>query len=292
MKYFPQLLMILGIISFSDVMWASAAPEKRTTQTKIKFYQENAQTIGEAFSKKSNKLLYREYHLIEGAQHQVFYINSQNKLWAQKTLTYEDNLLSPTVKQHNVINGKKLSVTHQNQQLQIVFGSKEKSVTPKHQHPLVIDAGFDHFIRAHWKLFAEGKAKNFDFVFSKGLRIISMQAKPISCKAKNDQRDSHRCFSLSPNNWALRLISNPISLEYNHHQQLMYYSGRSNISNDQDRTPHVSIHYTHTSSEEENTASLPKNKTPSIHPSVLTIPSHPSHPKRHHNQTLHPSALY
>ncbi|MFL0796388.1 MAG: hypothetical protein K6L73_02730 [Cellvibrionaceae bacterium] len=245
--------------TYTDEALENSLQQNFLTQEEIKHYKWHAQIIGEAFNQKENKLVYREYHLIErntdDYKHSVLYLDADDSLWAYKTITYGEKpqrLLSPSIAQKNTTNGKKLSVKHGKEQLIVSFGQKKKKIKPKEKYPLVVDAGFDHFIRAYWDKLLTGTPQKFDFVFPKGLRIIPMKAKLVACTSafhdylsKMADESRFHCFSLTPSNWALKLLAKPITLAYNQQQQLAHYSGISNISDKKNQAPIVSIHYSY-----------------------------------------------
>ena len=108
---------------------------------------------------------------------------------------------------------------------------------------MVIDAGFDYFIRENWQDLLASKQLKFYFLapVRQSLVKLRMQQKPCSYGS-----DTHVCFSINPANWIVRLLLDPIELGYDRHtQQLSRYRGLANISDADGNGFRVDIHYSY-----------------------------------------------
>lgn len=252
MKYNTALFLVFILGTFCYGNEINRKPEASTT---------NAQIVGEAYDKKSKELIYREYHYFYENQHYVAYKSPNNQLKVEKSLEYpEGNLLIPSFIQHNELTKQQMSVQHQDKVVFITQGKRSKTLSSRAPYPLVIDAGFDHFIQQYWQTLVSGKPEKFSFVFAKRLSIVHMQAKNIDCTAEGkttSKETIHYCFTLTPTNLAFKLFSTPIELTYNSEKQLINYKGISNIELPSGKTPSVNIqyHYPPTSNESGKVAS-------------------------------------
>ncbi|MBC6428250.1 MAG: hypothetical protein GDA55_03345 [Cellvibrionales bacterium] len=114
-----------------------------------------------------------------------------------------------------------------------------KTLTPSGQFPLVIDAGFDPFIRAHLPHLLAGEQLTFEFLFAKRARLIRLKAQAQPCK---DTPQNH-CILIKPHSRLIRLIAPPLRLEYDQTPRLIRYRGPSNLSDHQGKGKQVEIHY-------------------------------------------------
>ena len=92
---------------------------------------------------------------------------------------------------------------------------------------VVIDAGFDNYVKSNWDKLATSESQVFQFPIA--TREILVELK-ISLKDCSYKTKTETCFSLEIDNWFLRLLSDPIELGYDTNlRRLSRYRGLSNI---------------------------------------------------------------
>lgn len=103
----------------------------------------------------------------------------------------------------------------------------EKLVAPR-QRPIVIDAGFDRFIRRSWDQLQAGDTLRFDFVSCDRLSLIALRLTKRGRRTTPFGPASD--FVLEPNNWFIRLLVEPIVITYlDADRSLLTYDGVSNV---------------------------------------------------------------
>ena len=179
--------------------------------------------VGEAFSLKDGELRYREVHQCSttGDRCTVEYQSPDGQLIARKELDYQDSLHSPSLQVQDLRQGQTLTVE----------GDKQQEV--------VVDAGFDHYVRLRWEELTGGETVRFPFLVvgrDKPLKMAATQAE--GCP--NDRT----CFSVNLDNWLLGNLLTPIHLEYDSRsRRLLQFRGVSNIRDEQGRSQQVRIDY-------------------------------------------------
>lgn len=197
--------------------------------------------IGEAYDLSDQVLKYREYHYYsdEDLTHQVVYRDSNELLMVEKTIDYRSGLTTPEFSQSYSQSPQDISINWHNDDLKIKNSDSTNVISVK--KPLVIDAGFDHFIREQWVQLTSGETLHFYFPLPKRSTLAKLRVKQSPCSYKTD---TDTCFSLEVSNWLLRLLVDPIELGYAYNtKELMRYRGLSNIEDDQGQGLVVDIHY-------------------------------------------------
>jgi hypothetical protein len=176
-----------------------------------------ADIVGQAYSLTSPVLLYQELHYFseDGRQHRVKYYSASGELLAEKDIDYSRSLLTPAFTQNNFNTGEMMSIDWHDNALSITHRQAAsqppdtKLIEPR--YPLVIDAGFDHFVRQHWQTLVQGEVHQFHFPVAARLGLIKLRLKQFDCREK--QEDFY-CFRIEPNNALLRWLLDPIELTY------------------------------------------------------------------------------
>ena len=106
---------------------------------------------------------------------------------------------------------------------------------------MVIDAGFDNFVRSRWDELISGNSVQFPFLgvgFDKPINMRAIREKPANCD------DDKVCLSIGLNSWLLGMLVDPIKLSYSREsRELLWFSGISNIVGESGETLSVDIHY-------------------------------------------------
>ena len=211
--------------------------------------QASAHVIGEAFDLKNDDFLYTETHCgIGEISSEVIYQHSDGTLLAHKQLDYQSGAATPSFVQRNLQANETVEVSFDQQEvLMSVTDSANKEiekispVTDIDSNPLVIDAGFDVFIRDNWDTLLSGKTLEFQFPLASRSSLVSLQVKPSACSYATE---TDQCFALEPANWFFRMLASPIELGYDAGlARLTRYRGLSNINDESGKGLIVDIRY-------------------------------------------------
>lgn len=194
------------------------------------------QIVGDAYDLESGELLYRETHCVtpDTREREVFYQDQDGKMLARKLVDYGSGATTPSFEQQNFYSSQVIQVElRQNKVTMAVIDANSKkaisevAVQPQEKLPVVIDAGFDEYVRAHWDSLVAGNNKEFQFPFVDREGLVELRIGPRGCSydSLTDQ-----CFRLDLANWFLRVLVAPIELGYDPgSRRLIRYRGLSNI---------------------------------------------------------------
>jgi len=210
-------------------------------------------SVGEAFSFQGDQLLYRETHCEkdDGLWREVFYLNPQGQEIAYKSLDYRRGASTPAFSQHNYQTNEKTQVSFEANNIKMMYRDAEGTVEEKSldmnlqqtEMPIVVDAGFDGYIRKHWDSLVTGKDQSFRFALPTRGQLVDLQVSATSCTY---QSTTDQCFLLSMDNWLFRMLVDDIELGYNlDTRQLTRYRGLSNIEDATGNGIEVDIRYTY-----------------------------------------------
>ena len=186
------------------------------------------QAVGEARGADGGELRYTEHHSCSqaGTLCQVEYRDTEGKLFARKTLDYSLSKHAPSLELEYLPEGRTLRV--------------DREATAE----LVVDAGFDHYMRSSWNLLAQGEPVQFEFLPVGRDDALSMRAEPVE-EACPDQR---LCVKVRLDNWLLGALVPPIRLQYDRdNQRLVQYLGISNLRDSDGNSQQVRIDYSYPS---------------------------------------------
>lgn len=205
--------------------------------------------VGNAYELDGSDLLYTETHCkINNRASEVFYQSSDGKLIAHKALDYQSGSYTPSFVQHNLQSNEKVQVSFDEQSvLMSIKGANDKEQQDKHSitdissKPVVIDAGFDQFVRRNWDELVAGKSMQFQFPLASRSTMISLQIAPSSCQYETE---TDQCFTLEASSWFFRMLSSPIELGYDAKLvRLNRFRGLSNINDENGNGLIVDIKY-------------------------------------------------
>jgi len=181
--------------------------------------------------------LYEEHHVIDPATQQrtvSYQINGGE--FARKTVDYRDSAIAPTFEQHDARRGEFAGARYHDGGVELGYREdKTQSIKWKpvasSKRPLVIDAGFDNFIRQQWQQLRAGKKVDFDFaVPSRGMAVhlVLMREDHQQCDEKMPV--AGLCLRVYAASYLVRIFFSPLHLLYNDNQQLVRFMGLSNIN--------------------------------------------------------------
>jgi hypothetical protein len=210
----------------------------------------NGDVIGEAYDLESGELLYQETHCVSAdrLERKVIYQDVSDNLIALKRLDYRSGATTPSFEQHNLYSRESIEVALVNRDLTMTIRDsvsrkpvKSSSTRAETRAPVVIDAGFDTFIRDNWDSLVQGERLEFQFPVADRANLVDLRLRSRACSyaAETDQ-----CFSLELANWFLRVLVAPVELGYDAGQRrLSRYRGLSNIGDENGQGQVVDIRY-------------------------------------------------
>jgi hypothetical protein len=206
---------------------------------------------------KAAPALYEERHVFDAAGlHRSVSYRREGKEFATKTVDYSPAAVAPNFTQHDVRRGEMIAA-RRNAQGFVELGYRETSAASERwqaidasDRPLVIDAGFDNFVRQQWLALQKGDAIHFDFAVPSRAQVVHLvivSAKAGLCGEPRLQ-DSH-CFRVYAGNYVVRLFFPALYLLYDSDAQLQRFMGLSNINDEHGHGQQVRIDYRRTSSQ-------------------------------------------
>ena len=153
------------------------------------------QIVGKAYDLKTGALQYSEYHKCanQGLDCLIDYRDAAGELIVTKTLNYAAGPTQPAVNVKDYRTGINTQIGNQQ------------------QAGIVIDAGFDNFVRSQWDLFAAGDTVTFPFLVAGFDQPLLMQAKTDASQRCSVEQF---CLEISLDSWLLGLLADPIYLVY------------------------------------------------------------------------------
>jgi hypothetical protein len=142
---------------------------------------------GTATARHSNEFLYGERHLLryrdgQPAERVVLYTCSDGSAFARKTVSYVEPM-SPDFELDDAANGMSEGVRSDGNGRTVFFRegrlANEKTGPVPQVHGLVIDAGFDEFIRANWPSLMRGKPVEMIFLVPSRVEEIKFRAQHV-----------------------------------------------------------------------------------------------------------------
>jgi len=179
---------------------------------------------GKAYDRESGELLYREEHLCElsGRRCSVHYLDPTGTLIASKEIDYRKSMTSPALTIRDYRDGQEF-------RLDPADGS------------IVVDAGFDNFVREQWRTLMLGDPVYFRFQiagFDSPLEMNIVRRDQPGCSG------DELCLSVNFNSWLLGAFVSPIELSYARgDRKLLRYSGISNLRDGTGELMDVDIRY-------------------------------------------------
>ena len=208
--------MILRTLLFVVLFWAKLVVAEQLPPPTV---------VGNAYDRDTGYFVYSEHHFCGEDQMlcTVQYRDSLGVIFAEKNLDYRKNLLSPLLVMTDYRSGV------------------ESRVPASEQDNLVVDAGFDNFVRSIWDTLDAGENTKFPFLvagFDKPIKMKALRSKAGNCTA------AELCLDIKLDSWFLGMIIDPIELSYSRaEKRLLRFSGISNIKDENGESQNVDIHY-------------------------------------------------
>lgn len=183
--------------------------------------------LGSAYDQSSGHLLYTEAHSCDtaGIRCTITYRDSFGEIIARKQLDYRNNPLAPVIEMVDFRKGETLTVP------------------ARDSEDLVVDAGFDNYVRSVWDALEAGELVRFPFLvagFDRPLKMRAQQNPEAQCSA------DELCLEIAVDSWLVGLLASPIELTYSRSdRKLRQFSGLSNLRGESGEKLVVDILYSH-----------------------------------------------
>lgn len=203
--------------------------------------------VGSAYSVETGTLLYRETHQkISDDIYKVEYSEPDGRAFANKTIDLSKSRITPSFSQLNERNGEKIDVTQTGDQLQISYRENSTAKVEKESVKLsagmVVDAGFDAFVKQYWDTLVTGKEMDIEYLVPSKQSTFSFRFSQITCVEGTEE--GAMCFALKPVSWFVKMAVDPIVVAYDPaDKRLLRFTGRANICDEQGKYQTVDIQY-------------------------------------------------
>lgn len=198
--------------------------------------------LGHAYSA-DGRLLYTERHRWDQHHHSVQYLYPDGRLFAVNELDFTHSFVSPSYTQSYPGTPMREGARWADDKLILFNGPREQVMS--FEQPLVINAGFFHFIRAHWDDLAAGKKLVFEFAVPDRMTIVSLQIRRVSAEQSGitDADPQWHYFRVEAASRMLRWLVAPLNVAFDGQRRLMVFRGASNVKVESGATPPVQIRY-------------------------------------------------
>lgn len=197
-------------------------------------------SIGIARSVETDAIQYVEHHqYFEDGSHVARYFDPNLQLLLEKRLAYTGLPQHPEIEQSDFLTQKQVSISVQDAAITMIETRADQEIKKAEftlSPDIIIDAGFDSYIRSNWDSFVPSDRYNFKLAVAgqKNLLGITLQ----------QQESQATRFVISPQNWLVRLIVPEIELTYDDNRRLDTYRGPANIKLKGAKRD-VAIHFDH-----------------------------------------------
>ncbi|ALO45052.1 hypothetical protein [Pseudohongiella spirulinae] len=203
--------------------------------------------VGTAWTQDQQRVQYYEYHYADNPEldlpTRVEYRDPGGRIFASKKIDYSDSLIAPSVSQQDYRNQAQLQTEHSAepaaQVIRVNFRPHDSDQLQQTEiatrDTLIVDAGFDPFVRKHWDNLVGGRRVTADFLVPArmdSVRISVSRTDTANCPA--DSQPLH-CFVIRPAG-LLRVVGwlvDPIYIGYHQEtRRLLVFNGLSNLRDD------------------------------------------------------------
>jgi hypothetical protein len=210
-----------------------------------------AHALDREAGKSSARPLYEEVHVSgeAGKSRNVSY-RMDGIEFASKSVDYSVSAVAPDFTQQDSRRGEMIAA-RRDARGRVELGYRERAGTQEHwqvleasPRPLVIDAGFDNFVRQHWQALAAGEGVDFDFAVPSRARTVHLviaSAAPAHCGGPAIA--GSRCLRVYAGNYLVRMFFPALHLLYDDGGRLLRFMGLSNINDANGDGQQVRIDY-------------------------------------------------
>lgn len=214
--------------------------------------------IGTAWSPDKSRMLYQEFHFAENPDldlpTRVQYRNPDGSLIAEKSMDYSLSMTAPAITQIDYRNSARISTElvpdGRSPQVRVGFQAHDsnqyREETVSHRDAMVVDAGFDPFVRDNWERMVSGRSVSAHFLVPSRLDTVRVNLSQTDSNNCNGVDVDMYCFVIRPAG-LLRVVGflvDPIYIGYElKSRRLMMFNGLSNLRDDAGEPRNVLITY-------------------------------------------------
>lgn len=192
--------------------------------------------VGYAYDSKTKKLLYTDTYQETKINNQLYakasYRDVKNQLLAQKHVTFNQQLASPSFYFKNHVTGVIASVNVGLSNINVWYRPSflkdfsKSEISLKEQS--VVDAGFHYYVLKHWDSLLKGQQIAVNYIAPSRGTEISLHLFFVQTENKNNQ--TYHVFKVQAQSFLIRLFFPAIVLHYDANtKQLLRFEGLSNI---------------------------------------------------------------
>lgn len=203
--------------------------------------------VGKAYDVKTGALLYRETHTLgKDGMRKVEYSEPDGEVFGHKDIDFTTSKIAPSFTQENDRNGEKIKVDANSKNITIHYQAnreaKDKVAKLTYEQGMIIDAGFDAFIKEYWNSLINDTKMDVKFIVPSRQTAVDFVVARSLCKPGTAQ--GAQCFSMTPQAWWVKLLVDPIVVAYDPtNKRLLRFTGRGNVCNKNGDYPSVDIQY-------------------------------------------------
>lgn len=192
--------------------------------------------VGYAYNEDTDNLLYTEEftdRFVDGKHLETLtdYFDPQHKKIAQRLLDFRKSKFAPDFTTEDLRTGYLEGAEMAGDKLKL-FNRKNKNSKLNEKiisipQPVVVDGGFNQFIKANWSSLENGETITFHFAVPARLDYFTLRAVKLS------STDTQMKVKVEPDKTLLRWVAAPIVVQYSKDtRRIMSYEGQSNISDE------------------------------------------------------------
>jgi len=215
-------------------------------------------TIGTAWTPDQSAVLYYEYHFAENPDLQlstrVQYRRPDGSVFAEKTIDYSRSLTAPDIQHIDYRNTARITteLSDDTQAAMIKVGFQAHD-SPRyreellaHRESVVVDAGFDPFVRKHWQSLITGESVSAGMLVPSRLDTVRVSLTKADASHCDQASADVYCFVIRPAGMlrAVGWLVDPIYIGYDQQsQRLKVFDGISNLRDDNGDPQNVLIKF-------------------------------------------------
>lgn len=204
-------------------------------------------TIGTAWTPDKSAVLYYEYHFAENPDLQlstrVQYRRADGSVFAEKTIDYSRSLTAPDIQHIDYRSTARIStkMTDDTRVAMIRVGFQAHD-SPRyreellaHRESVVVDAGFDPFVRKNWESLITGESVTAGMLVPSRLDTVRVSLTKTDASDCDQTETQVYCFVIRPAGLlrAVGWLVDPIYIGYDQQsQRLKVFDGISNLRDD------------------------------------------------------------
>ncbi|MEO5979918.1 MAG: hypothetical protein ABIS36_24385 [Chryseolinea sp.] len=181
---------------------------------------------------------------VDGKQTEMvtLYYSNDKKLIAKRTLDYTRSLFTPDFITEDLRTGFMEGAEMKGKKVRLFFrkdkDSKLEEKTLEIPQPMIVDGGFNQYIKSNWDKLKDGKMLTFYFTVSNKLDYFKLRASKVRLT------DKEMSVRIEPDRSVIRWISSPIVVKYDvETRRIVSYEGKSNIQDENGSNPVIRLEY-------------------------------------------------